>query len=164
MPAHAEHGSREISEAPRGAPSAAEVWRAQRAPEARTPGDREFGAPGHLGRAHAALGGRVLRIPADHLDRLRRRIEQLDRHARRLGTARITLRDTAERDAAGGVFVVLGRYELIDADGNRLAWWSTAGAPLAQGDVVTLDARGQRHTHFAGTPVTVLTRCHRRPT
>src|SRR5206468_4106575 len=80
----------------------------------------------------AALGGRVFRIPTETLSELRRRIEQLDRRAHKLGTAPITLHDVADagpdgrRDFLGGhdpdracrqaEYLELARTTLGDAD------------------------------------------------
>ena len=55
--------------------------------------------------------------------------------------------------------VSVRRYDLIDVDGNRLAWWQTSGAPLPHGRAVRLRGRVERHTRFGQTPVTVLAYC-----
>jgi hypothetical protein len=51
------------------------------------------------------------------------------------------------------------RHDLINVDGNRLAWWQTSGAPFPQGHAIHLRARVARHTHFGCTAVTVLIGC-----
>jgi hypothetical protein len=51
------------------------------------------------------------------------------------------------------------RHDLIDIDGNRLAWWQTSEAPLPHGRAVRLRGRVERHTRFGRTPVTVLAYC-----
>jgi hypothetical protein len=58
------------------------------------------------------------------------------------------------------------RHDLIDVAGNRLVWWQTRGAALAQGRAVHLRGRVERHTTVRGVRVTVLARCRaldRRP-
>ena len=55
------------------------------------------------------------------------------------------------------------RHDLIDADGNRLVWWQTSGAPLPRGRAVHLRGRVERHTRFGPMPVTVLARCKALP-
>jgi len=54
------------------------------------------------------------------------------------------------------------RHDLIDVDGNRLAWWQTSGTPLPHGRAVRLRGRVDRHTHFGRSPVTVLAYCRMR--
>ncbi len=44
------------------------------------------------------------------------------------------------------------RHDLIDVDGNRLAWWQTSGAPLAHGRAIRLRGRIERHTRFGRAP------------
>jgi hypothetical protein len=75
--------------------------------------------------------------------------------------ARVTVIVLVERTTAQASqrHRALCRHDLLDADANRLVWWQTAGAPLAEGRVVRLDARVRRHTTFAGRPVTVLSHC-----
>ncbi len=51
------------------------------------------------------------------------------------------------------------RNDLIDVDGNCLAWWQTSGAPLPRDRAVRLRGRVERHTRFGQTPVTVLAYC-----
>ncbi len=51
------------------------------------------------------------------------------------------------------------RHDLIDVDGNRLAWWQTSGAPLPHGRAVRMRGRVERHTRFGRTGVTVLAYC-----
>ena len=68
----------------------------------------------------AALGGRVFRVPTETLSELRRRIERLDRRARNLGTAPITLHGVAGAGSDGRTFVVLTGHAPV------LAGWSLA--------------------------------------
>lgn len=60
-----------------------------------------------VAEAQEAFGGRVFRIPIQERAELTRRIEQLDRRARKLGTGSIHLQDTGETDPDGCVFLVL---------------------------------------------------------
>ena len=53
----------------------------------------------------------------------------------------------------------LRRHDLLDADANRLVWWQTDGASLPDARALTVRGRVQRHTTFAGRPVTVLSHC-----
>jgi hypothetical protein len=75
--------------------------------------------------------------------------------------ARVTVTVLVERTTAQASqrHRALCRHDLLDADANRLVWWQTAGTPLAEGRVVRLDARVQRHATFAGRAVTVLSHC-----
>ena len=69
--------------------------------------------------AQAVLGGRVFRVPDAELGELRRRIERLDRRARKLGAAPIRLLDTGERDGTASFVVLCGQAP-------RLAGWTLA--------------------------------------
>jgi hypothetical protein len=130
MPAHDAHGDREIFRGPADAERAHAVWQAQselalaRARPTTTidaGGDAQLDAlAAEVATGQAALGGRVFRVPIDTLGELRRRIAQLDRRARRLGTGAIELSDVAGVGSDGRTFVVLtGRAPV-------LAGWSLA--------------------------------------
>jgi NAD-dependent dihydropyrimidine dehydrogenase PreA subunit len=130
MRAHDAHSDREILRGPAHAAFARAVWRAQselalararRATAIVAAGDDRLGAlEAEVAAGQAALGGRVFRVPIDTLGELRRRIEQLDRRARRLGTGAIELADAAGVGSDGRTFVVLtGRAPV-------LAGWSLA--------------------------------------
>jgi hypothetical protein len=130
MRAHDEHGDREIFRGPHGAARAYAVWQAQRElaiiraqPVTATdpPRDARHAAlAAEVAAGQAALGGRVFRIPTETLSELRRRIDQLDRRARKLGTAPITLHDVAGAGPDGRTFVVLTGLPPV------LAGWSLA--------------------------------------
>lgn len=66
-----------------------------------------------------------------------------------------------ERAAAGMSrrYGTVRRYDLLDADADRLVWWQTRGTALSPGQVVRIRGRVVRHTRFRGTPVTVLAYC-----
>jgi hypothetical protein len=49
--------------------------------------------------------------------------------------------------------------ELIDVEGNRLAWWQTNGALLPRGRAVHLRGQVERHARFGRSRVTVLAYC-----
>ena len=61
----------------------------------------------------------MFRVPDAELGELRRRIERLDRRARKLGAAPIRLLDTGERDGTASFVVLCGRAP-------RLAGWTLA--------------------------------------
>jgi hypothetical protein len=63
--------------------------------------------------AQETLGGRVFRIPTQSLAELRRRIEQLDRRASKLGTGTIRLIDTGETDADHRFVVLRGKAPVL---------------------------------------------------
>ena len=123
MRAHDAHGDREISRGPAAARAHA-VWRAQRelalahagrATAIVAAGNDQLGRlAAEVAAGQASLGGRVFRVPIDTLGELRRRIEQLDRRARRLGTGAIELSDVAGVGSDGRTFVVLtGRAPVL---------------------------------------------------
>src|ERR1700730_8350687 len=96
MPAHDEHGTRVFSGGPPKGP-AHKLWSAQCELEAvrartavpaaeNTRDTRAARLAGLVSDAQKTLGGRVFRIPTQSLAELRRRIEQLDRRAGKLGT------------------------------------------------------------------------------
>jgi hypothetical protein len=130
MRAQDEHGAREIFRGPPDATRAHAVWRAQRALTiARAEPATAIDVPRHthlaalaaeVAAGQAALGGRVFRVPIDTLGELHRRIEQLDRRARRLGTGVIALHDVAGVGSDGRAFVVLSGRTPV------LAGWSLA--------------------------------------
>jgi hypothetical protein len=130
MRAHDAHGDREISRGPAAARAHA-VWRAQRelalahagrATAIVAAGNDQLGRlAAEVAAGQASLGGRVFRVPIVTLGELRRRIEQLDRRARRLGTAAIELSDVAGVGSDGRTFVVLtGRAPVL------AGWWLVA--------------------------------------
>jgi len=117
MHAHDEHGSRVFSRGPRQA-TAHELWRAQRelAEVGERPAVHAAENPANaraamlaswVAEAQEAFGGRMFRIPAETLGELTRRIDQLDRRARKLSTGSIRLHDTGETDPDGRTFLVL---------------------------------------------------------
>ena len=123
MRAHDAHGDREISRGLAAARAHA-VWRAQRelalahagrATAIVAAGNDQLGRlAAEVAAGQASLGGRVFRVPIDTLGELRRRIEQLDRRARRLGTGAIELSDVAGVGSDGRTFVVLtGRAPVL---------------------------------------------------
>jgi hypothetical protein len=124
MRAHDEHGDREIFRGPPDAGCAYAVWRAQRELAIPRAGqgaaiDAPHGAQlaslaAEVAAGQAALGGRVYRVATHALADLHRRIEQLDRRARRLGTGAIALRDIHGVGSDGRAFVVLaGRAPVL---------------------------------------------------
>ena len=119
MPAHAEAGTKQIRLAVGEAPGAAAVWRAQRALRVAGGGGHERRLAERVIAAQAVLGGRVFRVPDAELGELRRRIERLDRRARKLGAAPIRLLDTGERDGTASFVVLCGKAP-------RLAGWTLA--------------------------------------
>ena len=119
MPAHAEASTKQIRLAVGEAPGAAAVWRAQRALRAAGGGRHERRLAERVIAAQAVLGGRVFRVPDAELGELRRRIERLDRRARKLGAAPIRLLDTGERDGTASFVVLCGQAP-------RLAGWTLA--------------------------------------
>jgi hypothetical protein len=126
--------------------------------------------PTRFERAAAAVASRAGTL--DHRDRglvaalvgVYRRQRARSRHVGRPGgwleLAVLVERVTEQPSARHGV---VRRCELLDADGNRLAWWQTQGPPLQAGEIVALRARVQRHTHFGTTAITVLSHCRRTP-
>jgi hypothetical protein len=130
MRADDERGDREIFRGPADAARAYAVWRAQRELAiARARPATAIGAPcdAHLeslaaevAAGQAALGGRVFRVPVATLGELHRRIERLDRRARRLGTGAIALHDVTGVGSDGRAIVVLSGRTPV------LAGWSVA--------------------------------------
>jgi hypothetical protein len=118
MLGHAERGTMQIQLAANGPPCAADVWHRQRAVQAGTAG-RDPAVRERLWAEQARLGGVVFRVADRERDELERRIERLDRRARKLGCEPIGLLDTGERDSTGAFVVLCGKAP-------RLASWTPA--------------------------------------
>jgi hypothetical protein len=73
-----------------------------------------------------------------------------------LRTAVVVERIVADPSPRHGI---VRRHDLVDAEGNRLAWWKTSPGTLPTDRAVTLEGRVERHTTFGPTAVTVLSRC-----